>query len=309
MQQTPLDHFDLNLLRTLNVLLEERSVSRAAARVGITQSAMSRALGRLREGLGDPLLVPAGRGLQPTSRALALAGPLREILADVRIRVLSPSDFDPSTAQRRFLVSSTDYTDTVLMPRVYRALAGAAPGVAVDLVGPGPAFSRGLEEAQVDLAVGIAAGAGGSLRARTLFRDGWGCLVPGELSGPLSLERWLTTPHVVVRTTGSAGGPVDAALERRGLSRTIGARVHSFALVPAIVAATGWIATLPRRMAASGGPGLRFEPVPLELPELSLSMLWHRRSHHDPAHSWFRELVTRIARESPDPVDSIHAQR
>lgn len=298
MRETPLEGFDLNLLTTLDVLLEERSVSRAAARMGITQSAMSRSLGRLRDALGDPLLVPAGRGLQPTPRAIAIAGPLREVLADVRTRVLAPMVFSPETATRRFSVSSTDYTDVVLMPRIYAALARHAPGVGVDLVGPAAAFGRGLEEAQVDLVVGIAAGASGSLRARALFRDGWACLVPATHPRPLTLETWLATPHVVVSTTRSAGGPVDMALARDGLTRRIGARVHTFGLVPAIVAATGWIATLPRRVAARGGPGLRVEPPPLDLPEIALSMLWHERAHHDPGHAWFRDVVVRAARET-----------
>lgn len=295
MRRTPLYTFDLNLLTALDVLLDERSVSRAARRLGLTQSATSRALGRLRDALDDPLLVPAGRGLQPTPRAEAIAGPLREVLADIRTRVVAPTIFDPVTGTRRFAVSSTDYTDIVLMPSVYAALAVVAPGVGLDLVGPGAAYGRGLEEAQVDLVVGVAAGATGSLRARALFRDGWGCLVSARRSGPLTLEDWLRTPHVVVGTTGSAAGPVDTVLARQGLTRRVGARVHTFGLVPSIVAATGWIATLPRRVAERGGIDVRFEPVPLELPELTLSMLWHERSHQDPAHAWFREVVANTA--------------
>lgn len=118
---------------------------------------MSRALGRLRHALGDPLLIPAGRGLQPTPRAEAIAGPLREVLADVHTRVLAPALFDPATATRRFSIPSTDYTDIVLMPQIYAELARSAPGLGIDLVGPAAAFGRGLEEAQVDLVVGIAA--------------------------------------------------------------------------------------------------------------------------------------------------------
>lgn len=296
MHTTPLSEFDLNLLTTLDVLLEERSVSRAAARMGITQSAMSRALGRLREALADPLLVPAGRGLQATPRAEALAGPLREVLADIRTRVLAPSVFDPGTATRRFTVSSTDYTDLVLMPGVYAQLARSAPGVGVDLVGPAAAFSRGLEEAQVDLVVGMAAGATGSLRARTLFRDGWACLVPARHQGPLDRTTWLATPHVVVSTTRGSSGPIDMMLAREGLTRRVGARVHTFGLVPAVVEATGWIATLPRRVAERGGPGVRLEAAPVTLPDITLSMLWHERAHHDPAHGWFREVVVSAVR-------------
>jgi DNA-binding transcriptional LysR family regulator len=295
MRATPLQTFDLNLLVTLDVLIEERNVSRAAARLGLTQSAMSRALGRLRAALGDPLLVPARRGLEPTPRAIALAGPLREILADVRTQVLAPAVFDPTTAERRFAVSSSDYTDLVLMPAVYAHLAREAPGVTVDLVGPTAAFGRGLEEAQVDLVVGLAGGAGAALRSRTLFRDGWGCLVRADRPGPLTFEGWLATPHVTVTTTRTAGGPIDAALAARGVSRRIAARLHAFSLIPSIVAATGAIATLPRRVALQGGPGVRFEPAPLELPDLTLSMLWHERAHRDPAHAWFREVVAQMA--------------
>lgn len=298
MHQTPLQQFDLNLLTTLDVLLEERSVSRAAVRMGLTQSAMSRALGRLRDALGDPLLVPAGRGLERTPRAEAIAGPLREVLADVRTRVLAPAVFDPATTTRRFSVSSTDYTDVVLMPEIYAELARSAPGLGVDLVGPAAAFARGLEEAQVDLVVGIAAAASRSLRARALFRDGWACLVPADHAGALTLDHWLATPHIVVGTSRTAVGPVDAVLAREGLTRRIGARVHTFGLVPAIVAATGWVATLPRRVAERGGRGVRFEPSPLALPEITLSMLWHERAHHDPAHVWFREVVATVARKA-----------
>lgn len=114
--------------------------------------------------------------------------------------------------------------------------------------------------------------------------------------GPLTLERWLATPHVVVGTARGAGGPVDAALTREGLTRRIGARVHTFGLVPSIIAATGWVATLPLRVAERGGLGVRVEPAPLDLPELTLSMLWHERAHHDPAHACFREVVAGVTR-------------
>ena len=100
---------------------------------------------------------------------------------------------------------------------------------------------------------------------------------------------------MVVGTTRSVAGPVDTVLARQGLSRRVGARVHTFGLVPSIVAATGWIATLPRRVAERAGIDVRFEPVPLDLPEITLSMLWHERSHRDPAHAWFREMVANTA--------------
>lgn len=306
MIENHLSGLDLNLLVHLQLLLEEGSVTRAAARAGLTQSAMSRALGRLRELFDDPLFVRTAAGMQPTVRAERLAGPLREVLFKLQGELLAPTRFEARTARTAWSIAAADMADWLVMGEVGRRVSRAAPGVTLHLRGP-LVEAGALLEGRVDLALGIASGDAGSLRTRTLFSDGFACLLrddhPALRDGaPLSLEAYAASSHVLVAPRGHPGSVVDSRLDALGLSRHIAVTTPSFLLAPSLVAGTDLVLTMPRRLACSLSRGLPLRVVepPLALPGFTISLLWHERWQHDPGHRWLRELICEVA----DGLDS-----
>jgi DNA-binding transcriptional LysR family regulator len=302
MQEVHLAGVDLNLLVALDALLETRHVTQAAKRIGLTQSATSHALGRLRELLGDPLLVRAGAVLVPTPRALELAPEVRAILASIR-RTLSPAAFDPSTAARTFTIATADYIELVLLPSLVAELGRTAP--LVDLVVRPPPEPAGLATGELDLAIGVGVTDAPSIQRRKLFVDRLACVVrEGHpvLRGrgrarrerpSLDLERFLGLGHVFITVYGTRGGAVDDALAKKKMKRRVVAMVPSFLAAPAIVAESDLVLTMPARLAASLAPayGLRILEPPIELGEYEVTMYWHARMQRDPAHVWLRQLV------------------
>jgi len=290
---------NLNLLVSLHALLEERSVSRAAARVGLSQSSMSHALASLREVLGDPLLVRSGRGMAPTPRALELAGAVEGAIARARDVFDPPGVFDPATARARFTLSLPDVAQLVLLPRLLELLAKQAPGVAVHIDPRAHGFEPdALERGDVDLVAAMQRPLPPAFRGEDVLPSApMACLVRrGHPAKRLTLRRYLGLPHIAV------GGPglVSRALEARGLQRNVAVRVPSFLVVPWIVAQSDMVATLPRWIAQRFAEALPLEmrssPIPLEHPPIAL--IWHERTEHDPAQRWLRALGREIARKA-----------
>jgi DNA-binding transcriptional LysR family regulator len=292
---------DLNLLVVLDVLLEERNVSRAARRLALTQSTVSGMLARLRETLGDPLFVRSRYGLRPTPRAESLAAPLRRWLEDARA-LIAPAAFDPARWAGSVAISSTDYMqETLLLPFV-RELAGRAPRLRVALV---PLAVDGLSErlasGALDLAVTIPEFAPLDLPSRRLYRDRY--VVAMRRGHPLagkrrlSLDDFCRFDHVVVSPTGGAfAGPTDAALARAGRERRVRTSVPTFLLVPRMLQSEDLVAVLPRRLAASRAHRLRILPPPLEIPGFDVVAVWHPRVQLDAPHRWLREGLGAAAR-------------
>lgn len=301
MHETNLAAVDLNLLVALDALLEERSVTRAAQRLGLSQPATSHALARLRELTGDALLVRSGARLVRTPRAEALQPAVRAILDDVR-RALEGDHFEPASARRAFTIASADYGELVLVPPLLRILAREAPGVDL-VVRPVPEEpAEALAAGRVDLVLGVEPGRGapGSLERRKLFDDGFVCLVRRDhpvLERELTVERFAAMGHLFIAPRGTRGGVVDDALGRRGLERRVVAMVPSFVAAPALVAESDLVVTLPSLLAARlAGPfGLRALEAPVRLPRFTISALWHARSRRDPAHAWLRATLVRAA--------------
>ncbi len=291
---------DLNLLVVLDVLLEERNVSRAARRLSLTQSTVSGMLSRLRDAFGDPLFVRARYGLRPTPRAEALVAPLRRWLDDARI-LIAPAEFDPARWRATLTISSTDYMqETLLLPFV-RELAEEAPVLRIALA---PLVIEGLAErlaaGTLDLAVTIPEFAPLELPSRRLYRDRY--VVAIRRAHPLARRRRLTLDdfcefdHAVVSPTGGAfAGPTDAALARVGRERRVRTSVPTFLLVPPMLEAEDLIAVLPRRFVTSRAPRLRLLPPPIEIPGFEVIAVWHPRVQHDPPHRWFRGRLARTA--------------
>jgi DNA-binding transcriptional LysR family regulator len=289
--------FDLNLLLAFDALWAERNVTRAARRVGLSQSALSHALKRLRLQLGDPLFLRSSRGLQPTPRAQSLAGPLAEALALVRGAVESPAPFDPSRLRRNFTIATSDYALLVLLPPLLPLLARKAPLVTLN-VRPIGDTARDLAAGVHDLAVAPSPDA--SLRSQVLFDDRFVCLLRRGhplAHKPLTLERFLSLQHVLVSPRGVGEAPVDAALRKLGRARHIAVRVPDFVVAPLLVAETDYLITLPERLVRAVAPLRRLvaKRPPIEVAPFTMTMMWHPRWDADPAHAWLRQLIIEVS--------------
>lgn len=295
--------FDLNLLLVLDALLAERHVTRAAARLGLTQSAASHALSRLRALLGDPLLVRGpGGAMVPTPRAEALQPALRQALAHLDRALRGTPAFEPATARRTFRVATTDYGELVLLPPLIAALTREAPEVdlwAVQIpTDPADALAAGT----VDCAIGVwrdrpwPAG----IYQKKLFDERFTCVVRrGHPAAKqrLTLARYVSLPHVLIAPGGRPGSFVDEALADLGKTRRVAVTVAHFLVAPHVVTASDMIVTIPARVARALAKPLRLAllEAPLELPGFTMSMVWHERAHQDPAQRFLREQLTRVS--------------
>lgn len=293
---------DPGLLVVLDVLLQERSVSRAAVRLGRTQPAVSHALARLREQLGDPLLVRAGQRLVPTPRAEALRGPLHDLLAQVAALTNPRPTFEPATSTRAFQVLSSDYILSVVLPRLVEELRRRAPGVDLRSRAASDAVHLDLGEGGVDLAFVVRKFDQPGVRTIKLFTDRYVCLVAAEhpeVGRTLDLATFLRLPHAFIAPLGTPGGAVDRVLAELGHQRRVAVMVSHFFVAPALVARTDLVLTIPERAADMALPGHRLRKLahPLALPPIDVFMAWHERTHHDPGNAWLREQVVRSFRK------------
>jgi len=286
----PLDDIDLNLLRTLDVLLAERSVTRTAALLGRSQPAVSHALRRLRQVLDDPLLVRQGRGLTLTPRGEALADPVRRLMDDLRRTLAAAPTFDPATAQRMFVLAAPPLM-APLLPDLLDAMS-VAPGARLELIGSRQrgAFDRAdvVLDVLPDDASGVMARRVGALDQAVLHREHHPLT-----DRALTLDAWLAWPHVLVRTADALPSIVDLTLQQRGQRRDVGLIVSDLLLVPHVVARTDLLFTGPAQVLRPlcAPLGLVLRPTPLELPTVPVAAMWQERDHHDPGHRWFRERV------------------
>ena len=296
---------DLNLLLCLHALLEERSVSRAAVRAGLSQPAMSRALARLRDHLDDALLVRNGRGMSATRRAEALALPLRALLGDLDGLLGNRPTFTPASAERVFRIGTADYGAAVLIPPLLARVAREAPGVVVE-VHPVPDDVGGaLESGRLDVAVIPRRAAIAGLVWRHLFAEHFVCVVRGghPRAGrkPLTLDDFCALGHIVVVPSGRPGSPVDDALARRGRKRHVVLRLPSFLVAPMVVASSDLVVTTPARLAErfAGLPLVTHVP-PLAIPGFRVALGWHERHRGEPGHVWFRGIVAEVGQQLRD---------
>ena len=304
MRAAHLSQLDLNLLVQLDALLTEAHVTRAAQRAGVTQSAMSRALSRLRELLGDPLLVRTGRGMVLTQRARALAAPLARALADLEAVVLDRPSFDPATSTRTFTLATADYNEAVLLPPLLARLRREAPGVDVAAINHGENPWATLEDDAIDAAIGPRRGKAPALVWKLLFRDDFVVLLRRghpilRRRGALTLDRFLSLPQVSIAPGGRPGSAADDALARIGKRRRVALRVPNFLVAPLVVASSDLIGLFPARLARTQAAALALEvrPPPLELTGFDIHLAWHERFRHDAGHAWFRRVLAEVAGE------------
>jgi len=290
-----LRQLDLNLLVTLDALLAEHNVTRAAERLHLGQPTVSVQLARLRDFFGDPLLLPGPRGMKPTARADELREPLRQALAALEQAVAPSQPFDPAQSRQTWRASAFDYSEyTVLLP----ALAGlrkAAPGTRLSVVQATPAsVARKAEQGDIDLAFLIGAEAPPDLRRRLLFTERY--VLAGRAGHPRlkrrpTLAQFCRLEHVIVSPDGGGfHGVADTALAERGMSRRVALSVPHFLFLGAVLASTDLVAMVPSRL-VRGNAALRVVEPPIEVPDYDMLMLWHERVHRDPAHQWLREHI------------------
>ncbi|MCB8748255.1 LysR family transcriptional regulator [Rhodoferax sp. U2-2l] len=293
---------DLNQLVTLDVLLAEGNVTRAAQRLHLSPSAMSRALARLRETLGDPLLVRAGRGLVPTPRALQLRAQVSQLVQEAQA-VLRPAELlDLSQLVRTFTLRVSDGFTENFGPDLIRRVNQQAPGVRLRFVPKLDKHSTALRDGSVDLETGVVGDdTGPEVRTRVLFHDRFvGVVRHGHVlcKGEITPVRYAAGQHVLVSRRGLEKGVMDEALSALGLERVIGAYVGGFSAALAITRATDLITTVPERHTGKLRAGLFSFALPLPAPEITVSMLWHPRMDGDAAHRWLRGCVLEVCGES-----------
>jgi DNA-binding transcriptional LysR family regulator len=286
---------DLNLLVTLDVLLAEGNVMRAARRLGLSPSAMSRALARLRETTGDPLLVRAGRGLVPTPRAIELRERVGQLVEEAEAVLRPAGKPDLEQLVRTFTLRSSEGFAETFGPDLIARVGAAAPGVRLRFVQKVDKDSALLRDGTVDLETGVVGSAESpEVRAQALFRDRFIGVVRAGHSlgqGEITPSRYASGGHVSVSRRDLAMGPIDEALQPFGLERRIVTIVGGFATALALARASDLIATVPERHTAGLRGGMLSFPLPVPTPEFTVSLLWHPRLDADPAHRWLRECV------------------
>jgi len=286
---------DLNLLYTLDVLLAEGSVARAARRLRLSPSAMSRALARLRAVTGDQLLVRAGRSLVPTPRAEEMRENVRLLVEDARALLRPAEDIDLLTLKRTFTLRTSDGIAETFGPALIRRVQKEAPGVQLRFIRKLDKDSQGLRDGATDLETGVVDGAiSPEIRSRALFTDRY----VGAVRSDHALTRAAVTsadyaswPHVIAWRPGLDLGDVDARLQELGMSRRAVSSVDGFSAALALARGSDLIATVPNLHTAALRDGMHSFPIPLALRDFTISMLWHPRLDSDPAHRWLRELV------------------
>jgi DNA-binding transcriptional LysR family regulator len=297
-----LARLDLNLLVTLDALLSERNVTRAARRLNLSQPAVSVQLAKLRKTLNDPLLVPGARAMTPTALASSLEGPLREALQQL-VQVIAPArPFDPAQASLTWRLAASDYSERAIVQPLLPALRRSAPGARLAVVESVPQrMGRQAEHAEIDLGFITLETAPPGLRCRTLFTERY--VLAGRADHPAlrrkpTLAQFCRLEFAIVSPDGGGfRGAADAPLEALGLRRQVVLSVPHFLFLLSAVTHSDLVALLPSRLTL-GAPNLRTVEPPLAVPGFEMSMVWHERVHRDPAHLWLRERVVASTQQS-----------
>ncbi|MER9798301.1 LysR family transcriptional regulator [Mesorhizobium sp. M0142] len=288
---------DLNLLVALDVLLSEGSVARAAARLHLSPSAMSRTLARLRQATGDPLLVRAGRGLVATPRAQELQQQAGRVVQEAEALLRPATLLDLSCLDSVFTLRANESFVEEFAPRLVARIEVDASGVQLRFAQKSDKNDMSLRDAGIDLEIGVAGETSPEMRIQALFRDRFiGAVRMGhELSeGPVTPARYAAGRHISVSRRGREKGPIDEALKLLGLQRTIVCMVSSFSATLAMARASDLIASVPERHTLGARTGMFSFPLPVDVAEVTISMLWHPRLDADPAQRWLRACVREV---------------
>lgn len=291
-------NFDYNLLVVFETLFEERHVSRAAERLSLTQPAVSNALSRLRTQMNDPLFVRAPSGMQPTPKAMALKEPISAALRLLREQVFQKRAFDAKQSDRVFRIATTDYNELVVLPSLCRRLEAEAPHIRLEVKNMHRRVpSEELASGELDLVIGFFVDDNsGSLYKQTLFEEYFVTVARKghpRIKGKITLPEYLKERHLLVSPWGGTSGVVDDMLKKKRVSRRVVAAFPHFLVAPMVVAKTDDIVTIPHRIAMAYKDLLSLQVMepPIHPPTFPANLIWHERTHHDPANQWLRSFV------------------
>lgn len=293
--------FDLNLLPVALAIHEERSVSGAARKLGMSQPAVSVALNKLRKALGDPLFIRTAHGMEPTPRALTLVSPTRDILQRLETGVLASVQFDPAATERKFTVALSDIGEMTFLPRLLDRLRRDAPGASIcSVTMPPRELALALEQGDVDLAVGYFP----DLKNRNffqqrLFSHSFVCLLSAEhhqRRRTLSMKQFLEMGHAVIRAEGRSQELFEQFLLRRRIRRRVVLETPHFMSIPFLISAGDLVATVPRAVGESFAQfaAIKLMEPPMEIPRFDLKQYWHRKFAKDGANAWLRSVIVEL---------------
>ena len=294
---------DLNLLSVFQEVYRERQISAAARRLGLTQSAVSNALARLRRTFGDELFVRTAYGMQPTPLAQQMAEPIGAAMAQVALALSQRSRFDPATSGRRFTLAMTDVGEVYFMPVLIERCRASAPNVEIASIrANGLTLKDDMETGRVDLAIGAFEDVSEALYHRALFRQPFVSMFRKDhplAKGKVDLARFVAAPHLIVDAAQSPYDRINGLLEKAGVTAGARFRVPHFTAVPYIVSTSELVVTVPQKLAESAASpfGLKWIEPPLALPALQTNVFWHRRFNHDPGIQWLRGLIADVFAE------------
>ncbi len=291
------DHLDIDgkLLRLLLAVLEHGSVTRAAQQLDVTQSAVSHQLDKLRNIVGDPLFVKAGRGIVATARAEALAVRARALLDDLR-RFADPEQFDPSRAEVTLTVAANDLQRDLLLPGLLKRLRDVAPGLRLAVIPSGVPTAQMLRDERCQLVLSPRPPDGSDIVQKRLFTDRYLVFFDGSVrAAPRSSGDYLGAEHVTVVHEDGRRLDVDQWLERNGVTRNVVAVVQNFAGIASFVRGSRMIATMPGLLRCDLLRDLAHARPPIAVPEMPMYAVWHRRHHLDPFHQWVRRELDAVA--------------
>ncbi|HEV7322200.1 MAG TPA: LysR family transcriptional regulator [Ensifer sp.] len=289
--------FDLNLLVAFDALMSERNVTRAAQRIGISQSALSHNLGRLRTLLSDELFVRSARGIEPTPRAQELAETVSNLLCTIQSRLIEPEQFDPATDERTFTLGLTDYLESLLMPSLLATVRDKAPRVnfvvrPIDQDYPADLLDTG----EIDIAIGKVETGNELHKRRKLWSERYVVLALPEKIGPsgvIDLDTFLSTPQAVLVSKDGRCRLVDEILAESGLKRLATVTTPHLFTLPILVRDANMIAPVPASFARAWAPvfGLAISPGPVDVPPYDISLAWHSSSDRNTGHTWLRQQI------------------
>ncbi len=299
-------NIDLHLLRCLETLVTERHVTRAAEKLGMSQSGMSTALAKLRSVFDDPILVRTPHGMKPSEHAPEIAGAVRRALNEIDLAIARRGEFDPAGSAVTFSIMASDYVGFTILPLLVERVREVAPNVLLTVAMPEPSRIReALANSEVDLVVGFYHDIADGLYQTIVLHDQLACVVRAGhpvIDGAVSAAQYSAADHIYYGAPPKFISSVEVVLERvlpaQGIERRIAVNVPSLAMMPRMVARTDLMATMPFRLAhsVSDAPALQVLPLPFEMPELPVRAIWHERMHDNNAHRWLRGLVQEIGR-------------
>ncbi len=298
--------FDLNLLLTFDCLMEEKTITKAAERLQVSQPTVSVSLNKLRTALGDELFVRSAGTMQPTARAMDLRDPVRRIIEAIRSDVLEYADFDPIGYRGTFTLSLSDIGEMEFIPKLLKAFQTAAPNATMQSVVADPYhLSSALDAGEIDLAMGYFPDLTASgFKQQLLFMHPFACVARKnhpEIAGRITMEQFLNATHVVVVQPGRKQDLFERALAEQGIARRVALKVPHFISVPYLIAETDLIATVPRPLATTFAVtcDLQVLEPPMDSPLIEVKQVWHRRFDRSPRLIWLRSLVSSISQNKP----------